>query len=84
MYASCRTTHCNPACARDKVHLVTVHHAEALSRAAQGPEVRGLWTVISHDLPQLEAEEKVLARGKTHLSTVISHRVKTLLEFCWG
>ena len=84
MDASCRMNHCNPTCDRDKVHLMTVHHAEAPSHVAQGTGVRGLWTVIIHDLPQLDVEENILARGKTCHSTAISRRVQTLLGILFG
>jgi len=66
MYASRGTTHCNFTCTCVKVHLVTICHTEAPSCAARGSGVRGLWTVISHHLPQLEAEARYrLTRGKT-------------------
>jgi len=66
MYASGGMTHCNLTGAHVKIHLVTIRHAEAPSHAAQGSGVRGLWTVISRHLPQLEAEAGyTLARGKT-------------------
>ena len=49
-------TPCTLTGARVKVHLVTIRHAETPSCGAQGSGVRGLWTVISRHLPQLETE----------------------------
>jgi len=39
---------CNVDCSLGKVHPVTRYCAEAWSRAAQCPEARELWTVITH------------------------------------